>query len=271
MPVSESGNIIPLHNLKLNFIGKYEKLPGTGAVFCKLDIRVPDNWHLLRPTTPSNGNARGNRGERLEKIIPPIAQAVSLKMNNLNFQERKIEVAKEMEYPKRIKDRKKVDPLPDMSFESLIQVVKAEREQEEADKQKRMEETQIANDPTRMIFTFHDIQQRQKLIDRLMQELEARTEAVKKIGSDLYSARENNSIMEAQIIALKNKIQENDIRTVKLLNTIDIDILPIEELKRRYALLAQKLQLEINKTRDLTDKLESAQKSKIAVRTLLIA
>lgn len=150
-----------------------------------------------------------------------------------------------------------------MSFESLIEVVKNEREQEKSDRKKRIEEMELANDPTRMIFTFKDIQQRQKLIDRLMQELEARTEAVKKIGSDLYASRQENAIQEAEMKTMKKKIQENDIRTVKLLNTIDIDVLGIDEIKRRYALLAQKLQIEINRGRDLTDKLDIAQKIKI--------
>jgi hypothetical protein len=150
-----------------------------------------------------------------------------------------------------------------MSFESLIKVVKSEREQEEADRKRRIDDMELANDPTRMIFTFQDIQQRQKLIDRLMQELEARTEAVKKIGSDLYASRQENSIQENEIQTMKKTIQDNDIRTVKLLNTIDIDVLPLDEIKRRYALLAQKLQIEINRTRDLTDKLDIAQKSKI--------
>jgi chromosome segregation ATPase len=122
---------------------------------------------------------------------------------------------------------------------------------------------ELANDPTRMIFTFQDIQQRQKLIDRLMQELEARTEAVKKIGSDLYESRQKNANQEIEMSTMKKTIQDNDIRTVKLLNTIDIDVLPLDEIKRRYALLAQKLQIEINRTRDLTDKLDIAQKSKI--------
>ena len=52
-------------------------------------------------------------------------------------------------------------------------------------------------------------------------------------------------------------------KTVKLLNTVDIDIIPHDELKRRYALMAEKLQLEINKTKDLSDRLEVSQEGAI--------
>ncbi|KAJ3222613.1 hypothetical protein HK099_002083 [Clydaea vesicula] len=49
-----------------------------------------------------------------------------------------------------------------------------------------------------------------------------------------------------KIKILEQKISDNEVKTVQLLNTVDIDVIPIEEVKRRYALLAKKLQLEIN-------------------------
>lgn len=41
-----------------------------------------------------------------------------------------------------------------------------------------------------------ETEQRQRLIDRLMEELDNRTNAVKKIGADLYQAREINHALE---------------------------------------------------------------------------
>lgn len=85
-----------------------------------------------------------------------------------------------------------------MDFDSLIAKVKAERVEEEAIKKKQKISMESALDPTKMVFTFHDIEQRQKLIDRLMVELEARSVAVKKIGADLYSLRELNESLEVR-------------------------------------------------------------------------
>jgi hypothetical protein len=77
LPVTESGKVIPLSNVKVHFVGKYEQLPGTGAIYCRIDIRVPDNWHLIRPHTPSNGYAK--RKENLEKVsIPRVDEIVSI-------------------------------------------------------------------------------------------------------------------------------------------------------------------------------------------------
>lgn len=76
LPKTESGKVVPVNNLKVNFVGNYEQLPGTGAIFCKIDIRVPDNWHLIRPTTPSNGYTK--RKTSIEKTsIPRVDEIVS--------------------------------------------------------------------------------------------------------------------------------------------------------------------------------------------------
>ncbi|KAJ3383504.1 hypothetical protein HDU92_004084, partial [Lobulomyces angularis] len=252
LPVTDSGQILNLERVKVNFIGKYEKVPGTSAVFCCFDIMVPDNWHLVRPRTPPRKLSHEDVNKKYEKIIPDVETVA-----------RKLKQIEALHYEKRIKDRKKVDPLPDMSFDNLIKTVRNEREKEKEEHRIKMAEKEISNDPKRLIFTFHDIEQRQKLIDRLMQELDARTSAVKKIGGDLYAVREANSELEQKIKILEQKISENEVKTVQLLNTVDIDVIPIEEVKRRYALLAQKLQLEINRTRDLSEKLENNQLKRI--------
>jgi hypothetical protein len=43
------------------------------------------------------------------------------------------------------------------------------------------------------LYNAHDIDQRQKLIDKLLEELDHRTNAVKKVGQDLYRLREKNA------------------------------------------------------------------------------
>ena len=49
-----------------------------------------------------------------------------------------------------------------------------------------------------MIYDGHDIDQRQKLIDKLLEELDHRTNAVKKVGQDLYRLREKNAENEVK-------------------------------------------------------------------------
>jgi hypothetical protein len=43
------------------------------------------------------------------------------------------------------------------------------------------------------LYNAHDVDQRQKLIDKLLEELDHRTNAVKKVGQDLYRLREKNA------------------------------------------------------------------------------
>ena len=155
---------------------------------------------------------------------------------------------------KRIIDLKKGDPLPDISFEELISIVKTERQQEFKNK---------IPEPSRMVFTFHDIEQRQKMIDGLMQELDARANAIRKIGSDLYSLREINSRLEETVKSLEKKVSDNDIKTAQLINTVDIEVLSLPELQRRYALLVQKLSIELKRSNEMGEMLQSAQVSKI--------
>lgn len=44
-----------------------------------------------------------------------------------------------------------------------------------------------------MIYDANDVDQRQRLIDKLLEELDHRTNAVKKVGQDLYRLREKNA------------------------------------------------------------------------------
>jgi hypothetical protein len=49
-----------------------------------------------------------------------------------------------------------------------------------------------------ILYDGHDIDQRQKLIDKLLEELDHRTNAVKKVGQDLYRLREKNAENEVK-------------------------------------------------------------------------
>lgn len=46
--VSDSNQIKRLEKLKVEFVGKYKQVPGTGSVYMKMDIKVPDNWVKIK-------------------------------------------------------------------------------------------------------------------------------------------------------------------------------------------------------------------------------
>lgn len=64
---------------------------------------------------------------------------------------------------------------------------------------------------------------------------------------------------------LERQLDENHLKTKRLLNTVDVDVVSHEELRRRYALLADKLSIELGRTKELAQDLEAAQESVIKV------
>lgn len=93
--------------------------------------------------------------------------------------------------------------------------------------------------------------QRQHLIDALIVEIDRKTDAIQKIGSDCVALRTENKSQLKQIHDLRKKLKENDLQTSRLINAFDIDVLPLEEVKRRYALLSGKLESCVNKIKRL--------------------
>lgn len=70
LPVTESGKVLNLDKTKVTFVGRYAGIPGTGNILCKLDTRVPDNWHHLRPTSAASADSSS------ERIIPHVEAIV---------------------------------------------------------------------------------------------------------------------------------------------------------------------------------------------------
>ncbi|KND04392.1 uncharacterized protein SPPG_00123 [Spizellomyces punctatus DAOM BR117] len=152
-------------------------------------------------------------------------------------------------------------PLHFMGFDSLLKTVRAHRGGAEQVKPASFETDQKL-DVKQLTFTYRDIEQRQQLIDRLTKEMDARTEAVKKVGQDLLRVREINARLEAKIRTLENKLDDADMRTARLLNTSDLDVLSSDELRRRYYIL-RGLQKEVHANQRLQNELEEAHRSTI--------
>ncbi|KAJ3028281.1 UNVERIFIED_CONTAM: Coiled-coil domain-containing protein 33 [Siphonaria sp. JEL0065] len=142
------------------------------------------------------------------------------------------------------------------SFEQLLEMVKAERETELT--AAAAAEEDASSDSREVTFKYSDVAQRQKLIDRLLQELENRSQAIQKLGLDIVAGKERNLKLEDKIKHLESKLHEKEVKTNQLLNTIDIQDIPHSELQRRYTSMADRLHSEIAKNKDLLKQVESS-------------
>ena len=93
-----------------------------------------------------------------------------------------------------------------------------------------------------------------KLIERLVLELDRKSEAIQRLGQDCLTLRKHASTQNAQILHLRDLVHEQDLSTRRLIKSFDVDIVPPEELKRRYVLLAQKLETALEKLGDANEK-----------------
>ena len=86
-----------------------------------------------------------------------------------------------------------------------------------------------------------EIQQRQQFIDQLILELDKKSNALEIVGAECVSLRtEIKSLLET-VAMLKQKVDESEVDTKKLLNCYDLTILSPEELRFKYTKLANKL------------------------------
>jgi hypothetical protein len=112
----------------------------------------------------------------------------------------------------------------------------------------------------------------QKLIEKLIEELDRKSEAIQKIGEDCLVLRKHASSQENEIALLKQKLEDSDLKTKRLIQSFDLDIIPPDELRRRYALLAAKLEKamtkldQLERLRDVDLEREKVEKENIALR-----
>jgi uncharacterized small protein (DUF1192 family) len=70
---------------------------------------------------------------------------------------------------------------------------------------------------------------------------------------------------------LSYKLEETEKVNSKILNTIDLDMLSVEELRKRYAILAARLQVSLAKNEELSELLERAQEKVIEVYSIILS
>eukprot|EP01135_Chromosphaera_perkinsii_P006652 Nk52_evm54s554 gene=Nk52_evmTU54s554 len=108
-----------------------------------------------------------------------------------------------------------------------------------------------------------DIEQKQTLINRLMREVDERTDAIKRLGKDIITLREQNVSLVNQNAELKTTIKEKDAATHTIIESTDLDSLDYDELVERYVILSQKYQLEARHSQEYQVRLENVQNTLI--------
>jgi hypothetical protein len=66
-------------------------------------------------------------------------------------------------------------------------------------------------------------------------------------------------------------LEETEKVNSKILNAIDLDMLSVEELRKRYAILAARLQVSLAKNEELSELLERAQEKVIEVYSIILS
>ncbi len=66
-------------------------------------------------------------------------------------------------------------------------------------------------------------------------------------------------------------MEETEKVNSKILNAIDLDMLSVEELRKRYAILAARLQVSLAKNEELSELLERAQEKVIEVYSIILS
>lgn len=93
--------------------------------------------------------------------------------------------------------------------------------------------------------------QTQALIDHLLQELDSKETAIRKVGRDIVVLRGTNEAQAKEIGRLKYELEENNLKTSRIIHSFDLEALEAPELVRRYSVLSAKLETVMSSHRDL--------------------
>lgn len=113
-----------------------------------------------------------------------------------------------------------------------------------------------------------DVQQRQKFIDKILLELDSKSSAIQLLGKDIVHLRETNKLQAEEISVMKKLLEESNLKTKRLISGFDLEALEAPELRRRYGLLASKLEktLDIQRTLEKNiDELQNELESKMRI------
>ncbi|KAJ3151294.1 hypothetical protein HDU89_002133 [Geranomyces variabilis] len=106
---------------------------------------------------------------------------------------------------------------------------------------------------------YPDSDPRNPLTARLIKELDDRNAGIQKLGRELVRLRDINAQLEGDVRRLQAQLAESDLRTTSYMRAVDLDVLSESELRRRYAVILQKLQTETDARKSLEAELASSQ------------
>ncbi|KAJ3161780.1 hypothetical protein HDU86_006551 [Geranomyces michiganensis] len=106
---------------------------------------------------------------------------------------------------------------------------------------------------------YPDTDSRNPLTARLIKELDERNAGIQKMGRELVRLRDVNAQLEGEVRRLQAQLSESELRTSSYMRAVDLEVLSESELRRRYAILLQKLQTETDAKKSLEVELAASQ------------
>jgi hypothetical protein len=107
-----------------------------------------------------------------------------------------------------------------------------------------------------------------RLMERLIEEIDRKSDALQKVGQDCLNLRKICAGQETEIQRLTESLGESDLKTKRLINAFDVDIIAPEELRRRYALLAGKLETALERLNSANERISKLDNVEIEKQKL---
>ncbi|KAI9103080.1 hypothetical protein DFS34DRAFT_351581 [Phlyctochytrium arcticum] len=274
------GQMIALDDVALTFASLYAKHPATRDHTLRLSLEVPEFWGLVDPAHdvfqtmrephPSSSIPRQSAQPMLsmaEARLPPVrdnfGSAANPSSRYLTPPRDGLTSADWNSKPRRFSPQPYAQPshqqrpLDDSYNQPQVDY---SQPQDQSPFGAQQDLFPISNENVKSSSLLRkDIEQRQVLIDRLTRELDRRTEAVKRVGQELLNLRDLNARLENKNQTLHRRLEDADIKTARLMSTADIDVLSLDEIRRRYVLLVYKLDKAMKTNTGLVKEIEGLQ------------
>eukprot|EP01136_Pigoraptor_vietnamica_P001019 Opistho-1_new@27068 len=111
----------------------------------------------------------------------------------------------------------------------------------------------------RVAVLLRDVDSKQRLINRLLREVDERTEAVRRVGQDVLQLREQNAMLEAANADLRRAMADRDAAIVEAAHGTELDTLPRDELVRRIVALSGRYQQEAQRCAEYQQRTQQLQ------------
>eukprot|EP01137_Pigoraptor_chileana_P009783 Opistho-2@58539 len=111
----------------------------------------------------------------------------------------------------------------------------------------------------RVAVLLRDIDSKQRLINRLLREVDERTEAVRRVGQDVLQLREQNALLDAANADLRRAMSDRDNAIVEAAHGTELEQLPRDDLVRRIVALSGRYQQEAQRCAEYQQRTQQLQ------------